>query len=92
MFLLPSENIFKGKPYNHLIQWKTLEKVFPWDVFLLLGGSLAMAEGFQVSLTIHATFFNDCCGNIFLNRFQVYLCGLENNLAHLLVLAKKLYY
>jgi hypothetical protein len=39
---LPAENIFKGKPYKNLLDWKSLQRVFPWDVLLLLGGSLAM--------------------------------------------------
>jgi sodium-dependent dicarboxylate transporter 2/3/5 len=49
LFILPGENIFEGRPYKHLIHWKTLQNLFPWDVLLLLGGSLAMADGFQVS-------------------------------------------
>ena len=48
IFAWPKENIFKGKPYAHLIGWKELEKNFPWEVILLGGGSLAMADGFFV--------------------------------------------
>ena len=45
----PKENVFKGKPYGHLITWKNIDEGFPWDVILLGGGSLALAEGFQKS-------------------------------------------
>ena len=48
LFIWPKENIFDGKPYGHLITWKNIDKDFPWDVILLGGGSLALAEGFQV--------------------------------------------
>jgi hypothetical protein len=37
-----------GKPYNNLLDWKSVQKSFPWDVILLSGGSLAMADGFMV--------------------------------------------
>ena len=49
LFIWPKENIFAGKTYGHLITWKNIENDFPWDVILLGGGSLALAEGFQKS-------------------------------------------
>ena len=71
----PKENVFKGKPYNHLIAWKYVETDFPWKViilggtkisliensnlpdfktflFLHKGGSLSIAEGFQVYIVL----------------------------------------
>ena len=45
LFVWPKENVFRGKPYGHLITWKNIDDGFPWDVILLGGGSLALAEG-----------------------------------------------
>jgi hypothetical protein len=39
-----------GNEYEHLIKWKSLQELFPWNVILLIGGGLAIAEGFQVNL------------------------------------------
>ena len=44
----PKTNIFKGNEYVPLISWSDIEKLFPWNVLLLLGGSLAMAKGCDV--------------------------------------------
>ena len=30
------------------MNWKAVQKCFPWDVILLSGGALAMADGFLV--------------------------------------------
>lgn len=46
-FVWPKKNIFVGYRYEHLLKWKDMID-FPWDVILLGGGSLAIAEGFQV--------------------------------------------
>jgi sodium-dependent dicarboxylate transporter 2/3/5 len=48
LFCLPKKNIFKGHSYQHLVDWNLLQKVFPWQIFLLIGGGLVMATGFQV--------------------------------------------
>jgi hypothetical protein len=37
IFIFPKENIFKGKPYEHLMSWKELKDKFPWEV-IMLGG------------------------------------------------------
>lgn len=44
----PKENIFKGKEYNQLIEWKTIQQVFPWNIILFAGGSFALAKGLEV--------------------------------------------
>ena len=44
----PKENIFKGKKYEPLMSWPYIQKQFPWGVILLVGGSLALAEGSEV--------------------------------------------
>ncbi len=44
LFIIPVD-FSKG---NFLLDWKTAVKV-PWDVILLFGGGLALANGFQVS-------------------------------------------
>ncbi len=48
IFICPKRNIFKGESYEHLINWENLQGLFPWDLLLILGGSLIIAEGFQV--------------------------------------------
>ena len=48
LFACPKKNVFLGNQYEHLINWQSLQKVFPWNVILLVGGGLAIAEGFQV--------------------------------------------
>ena len=44
----PKKNIFKGENYFPLMSWVDVEKMFPWSVVILLGGSLAMAAGCDV--------------------------------------------
>jgi hypothetical protein len=46
---LISINFNQGESYEHLITWKNLQEIFPWSVILLIGGGLAIAEGFSVS-------------------------------------------
>lgn len=53
----PRKNIFKGERYTPLIVWSDVEKMFPWNAILLLGGSLAMAAGCEVKLN-HYSFKN----------------------------------
>jgi di/tricarboxylate transporter len=48
LFICPRENIFKGNKYSHLMDWKQLQKLFPWNVLLLLGSGLVLANGFKV--------------------------------------------
>jgi hypothetical protein len=50
LFACPKKNVFLGNEYEHLIKWKSLQEIFPWNVILLIGGGLAIAEGFQVNL------------------------------------------
>jgi sodium-dependent dicarboxylate transporter 2/3/5 len=46
----PKENCFRrGVLYQPLLSWKEAERIFQWNVILLLGGSLAMAEGVEKS-------------------------------------------
>ena len=53
-FLWPTENPFKKNSdgqyatYKPILNWKVMATKFPWDVILLLGGALALAEGVQV--------------------------------------------
>lgn len=49
LFACPKKNIFKGHHYEHLISWKKLQEIFPWNVLFLIGGGLAIAKGFQES-------------------------------------------
>ncbi|CAF0964879.1 unnamed protein product, partial [Brachionus calyciflorus] len=53
LFACPKYNIFKGQHYEHLMNWKQLQNIFPWNVVLLIGGGLAVAEGFQHSGLSH---------------------------------------
>lgn len=46
-FMWPKKNIFKGHAYEHLLKWSDMRD-FPWEVILLGGGSLAIADGFEV--------------------------------------------
>ena len=45
----PKQNPFKSDTYEPLMTWKTIEKLFPWSLIFLIGGSLAMAEGCEKS-------------------------------------------
>jgi len=49
LFICPGANIFKGHPYRNLIEWRVLQKLFPWNIIFLSAGSLAIADGFQAS-------------------------------------------
>ena len=52
LIVWPNKNIFKGGvEYKPLIAWSDIEKMFPWSVIILLGGSLAMAKGCEVNIT-----------------------------------------
>ena len=53
MSLWPKNNVFKGKQYEHLIDWKNVQEFFPWHIILFAGGSLALAKGFQQSNLSH---------------------------------------
>ncbi|CAF1119454.1 unnamed protein product, partial [Brachionus calyciflorus] len=53
LFACPKYNIYKGRNYEHLMNWKQLQNIFPWNVILLIGGGLAIAEGFQHSGLSH---------------------------------------
>ena len=48
LFMCPKDNIFKGKPYSHLIDWRELQEIFPWDIVLIIGGGLSIGKVFQV--------------------------------------------
>jgi hypothetical protein len=50
LFACPRKNIFKGEKYENLLDWKQLQQVMSWGVLLLIGGGLAVADGFQVFL------------------------------------------
>ena len=53
LFACPKRNIFKGHKYEHLLSWKKLTEIFPWNVLFLIGGGLAIARGFQVSTKVY---------------------------------------
>jgi hypothetical protein len=48
LFICPRKNIFKGEKYEHLLDWKKVQQILPWSVVLLVGGGLALADGFNV--------------------------------------------
>ncbi|CAF0823698.1 unnamed protein product [Brachionus calyciflorus] len=45
----PKDNPFTSDTYEPLMTWKKIEKLFPWSLIFLIGGSLAMAEGCEKS-------------------------------------------
>lgn len=58
LFIWPSTNPFSQQngteektPYRPILTWKETTKKFPWDVVLLLGGALALADGVQVGVS-----------------------------------------
>lgn len=44
----PKKNPFKGHEYEHLVNWKNIQQLFPWNIILFAGGSFALAKGFEV--------------------------------------------
>lgn len=50
LFVLPEDNIFKGKPYRPIVEWDQIEKIFPWQTILLIGPVIAIAEALEVVL------------------------------------------
>ena len=63
----PKQNPLKSENYEPLMTWKDIEKQFPWRLILLLGGSLAMAEGCEVKTFNLILYFR------FVNRLFLYL-------------------
>ena len=57
LFACPKKNIFLGYEYQHMIEWRSLQAIFPWNVILLVGGGLALAEGFQVKIKLIYSYF-----------------------------------
>ncbi|CAF0964918.1 unnamed protein product [Brachionus calyciflorus] len=49
LFMLPRENIFAGKPYVSLIDWKQLQQIFPWHTILLIGPVITIADALEAS-------------------------------------------
>jgi sodium-dependent dicarboxylate transporter 2/3/5 len=45
----PKHNIFKGKKYENMIVWKSVQEQFPWSIILFTGGAFAMVKGFAES-------------------------------------------
>lgn len=56
----PRKNIFRGEKYVPLMVWNDVEKMFPWSVIILLGGSLAMANGCDVITEIKQNQNKNC--------------------------------
>ena len=76
----PKNNIFSGKKYEHLVDWRTINDSFPWYIILLGGGGLALAEGFEVDFESYdfvLSIFQDNA-SFFLNRNLSSLSGLVN--------------
>ena len=48
----PKENIFAGKEYKNLIDWKIINNSFPWNILLFAGGSFALSKGFEVKFEV----------------------------------------
>ena len=44
LFMIPSKN----KPGQYLLNWETAKRV-PWDVIILFGGGLSLANGFKIT-------------------------------------------
>ena len=45
----PKNNIFLGKKYEPLINWKQINLRLPWHIIFLIGGSIALASGAEDS-------------------------------------------
>ena len=61
LFIIPS----KSRPGKPVLEWKKAIEEIPWDLILLIGGGVAVAEAFKVTNTSDyiASFF--CCSSLF---------------------------
>ena len=72
LFLWPSklpnfgdaESFGKRLKYEAILNWKIVSKKFPWDVVLLLGGALALADGVEVTI-MRRPFLPNCDTELF---------------------------
>jgi len=56
------------KPEKALLDWSTLQRMFPWNVVFLVAGGFALANGAVVSTTYYS--FNIVCVMLFLTLFS----------------------
>jgi solute carrier family 13 (sodium-dependent dicarboxylate transporter), member 2/3/5 len=58
----------KPPPYEPILTWQVVSRKFPWDVVLLLGGALALAEGVQVNITRNFAIFRTSLLSVLIHK------------------------